>query len=201
MGAQMAAILHKQFRSDGVVCIRSALNRDSMTMAEDSYNWSLAHPGPYASQFQGTPDSPDKFYQDLLNGKVLTGYRRLLEASNAADIVADLWDSPDVWFFYEQVFLKEGGESRRTPWHQDASYLPIDGEQLAVMWITLIPSSRRIAWNSSAVRIAESFTTVHASNPVTIPLRSMAHCRVCQTSKRRATVSTSSRGTSILAMC
>jgi Phytanoyl-CoA dioxygenase (PhyH) len=139
MDAQTAAILRKQFRSDGVVCIRSALNRDSMTMAEDSYNWSLAHPGPYASQFQGTPDSPDKFYQDLLNGKVLTGYRRLLEASNAADIVADLWDSPDVWFFYEQVFLKEEGESRRTPWHQDASYLPIDGEQLAVMWITFDP--------------------------------------------------------------
>jgi ectoine hydroxylase-related dioxygenase (phytanoyl-CoA dioxygenase family) len=37
---------------------------------------------------------------------------------------------------YEQVFLKEGGESRRTPWHQDSSYLPIDGENIAVMWIT-----------------------------------------------------------------
>jgi hypothetical protein len=36
---------------------------------------------------------------------------------------------------YEQVFLKEGGESRRTPWHQDSSYLPIDGSQIAVMWI------------------------------------------------------------------
>ncbi len=121
---------------------RSALDRDSMAMAEESYNWSLAHPGPYASQFQGTPGSPDKFYQDLLNGKVLTGYRHLLESSNAADIVAELWDSPDVWFFYEQVFLKEGGESRRTPWHQDASYLPIDGEQLAVMWITFDPVSK-----------------------------------------------------------
>jgi ectoine hydroxylase-related dioxygenase (phytanoyl-CoA dioxygenase family) len=142
MDAQKAAILRKQFQSDGVVCIRSALDRDSMTMAEDSFNWSLAHPGPYSSQFQGTPDSPDKFYQDLLNGKVLTGYRHMLEASNAADIVAELWDSPDVWFFYEQVFLKEGGESRRTPWHQDASYLPIDGEQLAVMWITFDPVVR-----------------------------------------------------------
>jgi ectoine hydroxylase-related dioxygenase (phytanoyl-CoA dioxygenase family) len=142
MDAQAAATLRKQFRSDGVVCIRSALDRDSMAMAEESYNWSLAHPGPYASQFQGTPGSPDKFYQDLLNGKVLTGYRHLLETSNAADIVAELWDSPDVWFFYEQVFLKEGGESRRTPWHQDASYLPIDGEQLAVMWITFDPVSK-----------------------------------------------------------
>ena len=37
---------------------------------------------------------------------------------------------------YEQVFLKEGGESRRTPWHQDSSYLAIAGDDLAVAWIT-----------------------------------------------------------------
>ena len=44
------------------------------------------------------------------------------KASSAADIAAQLWGKPDVWFMYEQVFLKEGGESRRTPWHQDSSY-------------------------------------------------------------------------------
>jgi ectoine hydroxylase-related dioxygenase (phytanoyl-CoA dioxygenase family) len=142
MDPRELADARRQFRSDGVVCIRSALTRDSLAMAEESYNWSLAHPSPLASQFQGTLNSPDKFYQDLLNGKVLTGYRHMLETSNAADIVAQLWDSPDVWFFYEQVFLKEGGESRRTPWHQDASYLPIDGQQLAVMWITFDPVAR-----------------------------------------------------------
>jgi ectoine hydroxylase-related dioxygenase (phytanoyl-CoA dioxygenase family) len=37
---------------------------------------------------------------------------------------------------YEQVFLKEGGESRRTPWHQDSSYLSVGGDDLAVAWIT-----------------------------------------------------------------
>ena len=36
---------------------------------------------------------------------------------------------------YEQVFLKEGGETRRTPWHQDSAYLTIAGEHLAVAWI------------------------------------------------------------------
>jgi len=60
----------------------------------------------------------------------------MLEQSSIADIAADLWDAPDVWFMYEQVFLKEGGKSRRTPWHQDASYLPVDGSQIAVVWIT-----------------------------------------------------------------
>ena len=43
---------------------------------------------------------------------------------------------------YEQVFLKEGGESRRTPWHQDSSYLAVGGEHLAVAWITFDPVAR-----------------------------------------------------------
>jgi hypothetical protein len=51
-----------------------------------------------------------------LNPNALTGYRRSLEELQAPDVIAELWNSPDVWFMYEQVFLKEGGESRRTPW-------------------------------------------------------------------------------------
>ncbi len=134
--------LRKSFVADGVICVRAALDAESMRMAEDAYNWSLAHPGPLASQFQGTPQAPSKFYQDLLNPNAPGAYRPMLEASRAADVVAELWNSPDVWFFYEQVFLKEGGESRRTPWHQDSSYLPIEGEQLAVMWISFEPIAK-----------------------------------------------------------
>jgi ectoine hydroxylase-related dioxygenase (phytanoyl-CoA dioxygenase family) len=43
------------------------------------------------------------------------------------------------------VFLKEGGESRRTPWHQDSSYLPIDGPDIAVMWISFEPVAKENA--------------------------------------------------------
>jgi hypothetical protein len=39
----------------------------------------------------------------------------MLEASPIPALVADLWGASDVWFMYEQVFLKEGGEARRTP--------------------------------------------------------------------------------------
>jgi hypothetical protein len=136
------AALRETFKTDGVVRVERALDSASLAMAEEAYNWSLAHPSPHSSQFQGTKNSPDKFYQDLLNGGVLAGYRHMLEGSAAADVVAELWGTPNVWFFYEQVFLKEGGESRRTPWHQDASYLPIEGEQLAVMWISFEPIAK-----------------------------------------------------------
>jgi ectoine hydroxylase-related dioxygenase (phytanoyl-CoA dioxygenase family) len=122
-------------RTDGVVCLRNAIDPASLRMAEEAYNWSLAHPGTGASRFS-QPDSSATFYQDLANPNAISAYRRMLEESPAADVAAALWDTRDVWFMYEQVFLKEGGQSRRTPWHQDSSYLPIGGEMLAVMWIT-----------------------------------------------------------------
>ena len=118
---------------DGVVCVRGALDARSLEMARTAFDWSLTHPSPAANRYAGGEGT---FYQDLANPKAQAAYRDVIERSNAADIVAALWGSDDVWFMYEQVFLKEGGESRRTPWHQDSSYLPVDGTRIAVMWIS-----------------------------------------------------------------
>ena len=128
--------LREKFRADGVVRIKNALDGESMRLAEAAYNWSLEHPGPGAAQFQNRTTTSGKFYQDLANPNAMDAYRELLEKSPAGELVAKLWGTDNVWFFYEQVFLKEGGDTRRTPWHQDASYLPIEGDQLAVMWIS-----------------------------------------------------------------
>ena len=132
--------LKNRFRDDGVVFLKSALGEAELAMARDAYEWSLAHPSANACDF--SQNRSTKFYQDLCNSNALPAYRRLLEDSSAADIAANLWDAPDVWFMYEQVFLKEGGESRRTPWHQDSSYLPVDGEKIAVMWISFDSADR-----------------------------------------------------------
>jgi ectoine hydroxylase-related dioxygenase (phytanoyl-CoA dioxygenase family) len=112
-------------------------------MAEEAFDWSIAHPGPAASSlFAGADDAQSgRFYQDLCNPDAPDHplYARLLRRSPLGQIIADLWGEDDVWFMYEQVFLKEGGESRRTPWHQDAPYLSVEGRHLAVVWITFDP--------------------------------------------------------------
>ncbi len=132
--------LRQSFRDDGVVMLKGALDREALAMALEAYEWSLAHPSRSATDYSQNP--PVRFYQDLCNPKAQPAYRQLVEESPVADIVADLWGADDVWFMYEQVFLKEGGESRRTPWHQDLSYLPVEGERLAVMWISFEPIAR-----------------------------------------------------------
>ncbi len=139
MNVEAIRTLSGALRDDGVVCVRNVLDAESLALAQAAFDWSLAHPSPAANRYAGGDGT---FYQDLANPKAPAAYRELLERSKAADVAAALWGRDDVWFMYEQVFLKEGGESRRTPWHQDSSYLPIDGSQIAVMWISFDPVAK-----------------------------------------------------------
>src|SRR5277367_1516400 len=126
----------KEFRENGVVFIEHALDAEALRLAQAAFDWSLEHPSPMAANYPSKDDAAATFYQDLANPNAVAAYRHMLEQTPAADIAATLWGTPDVWFMYEQVFLKEGGESRRTPWHQDSSYLPIVGNDIAVVWIS-----------------------------------------------------------------
>ena len=132
MSARIDSTQREAFARDGVVCLRGLLGERDLAEARAAYEWSLANPSPSANVYQG---GEGRFYQDLANRKAQPVYRELVHATPAADACASLWGAPDVWFMYEQVFLKEGGDTRRTPWHQDSSYLPVDGEQIAVVWI------------------------------------------------------------------
>ena len=136
----MDAQIRQAYDRDGAVFLPGVLDAEALAGAQAAYDWSLAHPGPGATRFAQATDAT--FYNDLYNPDCLTGYRAMLQASPIPALLADLWGGPDVWFMYEQVFLKEGGESRRTPWHQDSSYLAIAGRNLAVAWITFDAVSR-----------------------------------------------------------
>ncbi|HEY1751234.1 MAG TPA: phytanoyl-CoA dioxygenase family protein [Caulobacteraceae bacterium] len=129
--------LKRQYEEDGVVLLKAALPPPALADALAAWEWSLANPGPGAARFAQATDAV--FLNDLYNPRCLDGYRAMLQASPLPGLIADIWGAPDVWFFYEQVFLKEGGETRRTPWHQDSAYLAIAGRHLAVAWISFDP--------------------------------------------------------------
>ncbi len=128
--------LNQQYVSDGVVYLPGALSPATLTLAREAYDWSLANPGPGAAALPANGDGDGEFYQDLANPAALQAYSAVLARCEIADLIAALWDKPTVWFMYEQVFKKSGGRTRRTPWHQDTPYLPVNGSDLAVMWIS-----------------------------------------------------------------
>ncbi|HLI67100.1 MAG TPA: phytanoyl-CoA dioxygenase family protein [Caulobacteraceae bacterium] len=166
----------EDYARDGVVKVAGALDASALEAARRAYEWSLANPGPGATRFAQATDAT--FYNDLANPRCLDGYRDMLLASPLPAIVAGLWGADDVWFFYEQVFLKEGGETRRTPWHQDSSYLAIAGDHLAVVWITFDAqpkedslefvrgSHKGVLYNGSRFELGDDTAPINPASPL-----------------------------------
>ncbi len=128
------------YRRDGVVHLPGVLDARTQGLIAALYQWSLANPTPSGCMMYAGTDGA--FYQDLSHPSAAHAYRELLTETVIPDLAAALWGSPEVWFLYEQIWLKEAGAARRTPWHQDSPYLAVEGEQLVVFWINLEPVAR-----------------------------------------------------------
>ena len=188
--------LRRAYREDGAICVPGLLDPAALALARAAFDWSVAHPGPAASRpFEGIDGA---FYQDLCNPvapleRALPG---VLHGTPVAELVTGLWDDPAIWFMYEQVFLKEGGENRRTPWHQDAPYLSVEGDHLAVVWISLRPRAPgRLARVRARARTGPRCYNTSAFDPDRRDgRRSTRACPGCPTSRPTGRRSTSSRG-------
>lgn len=131
--------LADEFDRNGVVCLRQALDPEQLSMALETFEYTYAHPGPAQRNFY--QEQGVQFYQDGGNVQTWPFYLEFCKRSIIPDIVGSLWKDPNVWFFYEQIFLKEGMASRRTAWHQDQSYIPYEGSKSASVWINFEPVS------------------------------------------------------------
>lgn len=119
-------ILH----GDGVVRLDGALSTDALQLVEKAFDDSMATPTAGAVNFY--PDEEATFFQD--RGQQ---YMPLIRDIGLDTMVSALWDEDRLWYMGEQLFLKQGGSARRTPWHQDTSYLRMRGEMMVACWITL----------------------------------------------------------------
>lgn len=129
----------KILERDGVVFLRGAFPKAALDKLEKAVEWSFANPSPTARRFY--PEKPETFFEDRGNN----------HAAVARDVGLDtmlrkLWglkDDAPVDYMGEQLFKKEGGTARRTPWHQDTSYLRFSGKQMVAAWVTLDPLPAR----------------------------------------------------------
>ncbi|MGB0920739.1 MAG: phytanoyl-CoA dioxygenase family protein [Alphaproteobacteria bacterium] len=134
----------QEFARDGVTLLPGLLDAAQMKAARKLYDWSLANPGPLAVELFGAGSG---FANDLVNPQAPNQYESFLRAGPFAETCGALWDALPCWFMYEQVFKKDAPEGvARTPWHQDLPYLAIEGDHLAVFWISFeaLPASESL---------------------------------------------------------
>jgi ectoine hydroxylase-related dioxygenase (phytanoyl-CoA dioxygenase family) len=133
--------LRRQFAQDGVVHVPGVLNAEWLELAALGIKRNVTSPGPYAVRlYEGTER---EIYLDYLNYRVIPEWQILVRESPICATVAEVLDSEELWLFFEQIWLKEGGETRRTAWHQDATTWLTGGNQVCGCWITLDPLEAR----------------------------------------------------------
>ena len=156
---------------DGVIHLAAALTPDALARVEAAVDDSLANPTSGARRFY--PDAAATFFEDR-------GQRHadLARQTGMDTMLATLWGEDRFWYLGEQLFLKEGGRSRRTPWHQDTSYLRMKGAQLVACWISLDPlpkehclefvrgSHRGVLYNGSAFAEDDETAPLYKHSPL-----------------------------------
>jgi ectoine hydroxylase-related dioxygenase (phytanoyl-CoA dioxygenase family) len=123
------------FQRDGAVVVRGAFT-DWLDVMAEGVAQNMAEPGPYASENSVTAG---RFFDDYCNWTRIAAFERLVRESPAAALAASAMQSQTAQFFHDHVLVKEPGTPKPTPWHQDAPYYFVGGQQTVSIWMPLDP--------------------------------------------------------------
>ena len=129
------------FQSDGAICLRQKFERKWLDLVAEGIERNLEAPSDYAESLS-TEGSSARFFSDYCNWRDIPAFREFVYDSPAAEIVARLMGSDKAIFYHDHVLIKEPGTDRRTPWHHDQPYYPVNGRHMCSLWLPLDPVPR-----------------------------------------------------------
>jgi ectoine hydroxylase-related dioxygenase (phytanoyl-CoA dioxygenase family) len=128
------------FNQNGAVCIRG-LFTDWIELLKQGVQKNHDEPGPYFAE-NVTGNDTGSFWDDYCNWQRIPEFKRFITESTAAELSAQIMGSKTAQFFHDHVLVKEANTSKPTPWHQDAPYYFVSGEQTVSFWLPLDPVSK-----------------------------------------------------------
>ncbi len=123
------------YQRDGAVVVRGVF-RDWVDRMAGGVAQNMEEPGPYASE---NDVAEGRFFDDYCNWTRISAFEDVVRNSPAAELAAMAMQSETAQFFHDHVLVKEPGTPKPTPWHQDAPYYFVEGQQTVSMWIPLDP--------------------------------------------------------------
>jgi ectoine hydroxylase-related dioxygenase (phytanoyl-CoA dioxygenase family) len=125
------------YQRDGAVCI-PGLFKDWVEVIRAGIERNMREPGPYAAE-NLKPGESGRFFDDYCNWERIPEFAEVVKHSPAAQAAAELMRSRSAQMFHDHILVKEPGTSKPTPWHQDAPYYFVDGEQNVSFWVPVDP--------------------------------------------------------------
>lgn len=126
------------YQQNGAVCLRNVFSPYWLERVSEGIARNLAAPSKYAESLTAAGASA-RFFNDYCNWQQIPEFREFVYDSPAAEIVARLMGSQQAIFYHEHVLVKEPGNQRKTPWHHDQPYYPVNGRQMCSIWMPLDP--------------------------------------------------------------
>lgn len=152
------------FQRDGVVLIKGLFDGFVDKICE-GIEENLKHPGEHAAENLTAGDT-GRFFDDYCNWNRIAAFEHVIRDSPVAAVAADLMSSERVQLFHDHVLVKEPGTSKPTPWHQDAPYYFVNGQQNVSFWSPMDPVD-----NATLRCVAGS----HLWNKMVVPTRWLAN--------------------------
>jgi ectoine hydroxylase-related dioxygenase (phytanoyl-CoA dioxygenase family) len=166
------------YEQDGVVCLRGVIDRSWVDRVYAAIDRVMADPGK-RSREAVKPGGRGRFHVNSFVSRWDDDFRDFVLHSPCAEIAGQLMNADGVRFFYDQIFVKEPGTEAPTQWHHDLPYWPVQGEQIASVWLALTPVTKATSgvqyaagshrWGKSYRAITPDedprFTTAHEACP------------------------------------
>lgn len=125
------------YQLDGAVCVRNVFDADDVGRVAGFIDSWMARPGDHFRDFGGDGDSP--FFSDVFGWARDPDYGAWLKGAKLGQIAASLMQTPEARLYFDHLLVKEPGGTAKTPWHQDAPYWPMSGQQCLSGWIAVDP--------------------------------------------------------------
>jgi ectoine hydroxylase-related dioxygenase (phytanoyl-CoA dioxygenase family) len=126
------------FQRDGAVCLRRCFDPVWLNRLAAGIERNRRAPSPAGESLRAGTEA-GVFFNDYCNWRRIPEFEDFVLHSPAAPMAAQLIRSRQAIFYHEHVLVKEPGAEKRTPWHHDQPYYPIEGWQVCSLWLPLDP--------------------------------------------------------------
>lgn len=126
----------RAYERDGAALVRGAIGDAWLRTLRLATERALAGRGAYDEDY-GSRTGPGRFFETTYLWRLHPEFRDFAFHSPAKSIARYVMKSSTTALFYDQVFVKEPGTAKRTPWHQDKPYWALRGSQMCSIWLAL----------------------------------------------------------------
>jgi len=126
----------ESFRRDGVVCLRGLFDPQWVDYLREQVEEDIRNPSGMVKNINARGAS-GFFFGDTFVCHHAGGFRKAVFESPSAPILAALFAASRVNLLFDQILVKEPRTSTPTTWHQDITYWPVAGTQVATLWLAL----------------------------------------------------------------